>query len=298
VATTTASGIGGSIDVNARTISVAGGNLRNQSTIASGTVLRMNGGSSGRIKLRAGEDLVISDGALVTSLSRGDGDPADLELEAGRDVYIARDAVIESSAERLVPDANDSIGNVFVTAGDRLIFHGSSITTDSRRLKSGNVFFSASGYIDALRSDITTTVDLANGTGGDLSIDSPLIVLEKVMFSANAGGKSADAGNIFVTASEGLFSTADNDIQANAEEGISGEILLNSPENTILNEVAALPEALLDVSDELADRCIARTSAAGSFQVRGEAPARSSPDDLLGEPIRNEVPTERDCAMP
>lgn len=299
VATTTGSGIGGAIDIDARSISISGVDAQgNATTVATGTTVPIDGGPSGRIELHADEDLVISDGAEVLSRSTGDGDAADIVLEAGRDLRILGNALVDSSAMREVPDANDSIGNVFVTAGARLVFHDSSISTFSKRLMSGNVVFSAGEYLDALRANVTTTVDLANATGGDLSIEAPLVVLDQVVFRANAGGPSADAGNIFITASTGLFSSFGNDITANAERGINGEILLDSPENTLLNDLAPLPEALLDVSDELANRCIARTSAAGSFQVLGEVPARRSPDDLLGEPRSQESPRERDCAVP
>jgi large exoprotein involved in heme utilization and adhesion len=97
--------------------------------------------------------------------------------------------------------------------------------------------------------------------------------------TANAFGGAG--GNILIVA-DNFLASADSAVSASSEFGVDGQIVIRSPEDTVIVGVEALPESFLDVSSLLSERCAARTAAkVGSFVVLGRGGVPPEPDAAL-----------------
>ncbi|NJL61496.1 MAG: S-layer family protein [Methylacidiphilales bacterium] len=159
-------------------------------------------------------------------------------------------------------------------------------------------------------SSISTTAGTtqAGGDGGNINFDGKFIVAipnENSDISANAF--TGNGGNIQINA-QAIFGiesrskpTDQSDITATSEQGISGVINLNQPDNSSLqNSFTQLSPNAIDTNALIANSCIARGNQRqeNSFTITGSGALRNSPGDVLisvystGD-VRNVEPTSR-----
>jgi filamentous hemagglutinin family protein len=159
-ADTEGTGVGGSINLSAKTLTIQNGGTISAST--TGTDPRATGGS---IIVNATDQVTLTNRASITASSTG---PADA-------------------------------GNIFVNAGQQLdVLDSSSITTQAAQASGGNVDIRAIDRIRLVDSTISTSVKGAEGSGGNIFIDPKVVILEGSTVTAEAVGGAG--GNItFVT---------------------------------------------------------------------------------------------------
>ena len=255
-------GAGGSIDVRARELlAIDGGN----SGLFAKTYGPARGGS---IDVQAGE-LRLTNGGGIFAGTDGTGTGGDLRVR-GTNVEVTGNARI--SVESLVTGL---AGSIDVEAADTLaITNGGRITTSARRADGGNVAVSAGRFMLMDGGLVTTEVGTGQGSGGNVDLRSPVLVMRSSTITANAFG--GDGGNIHI--GTGIFlPSADSTITASSTLGIDGIITFDSPALDPTGELLVPPPAFLDAGSVLAGRCGPRLAGRASSLV-------VAPRALAGEP--------------
>jgi len=312
----TADGFGnaGDILITAREISMGGTTTNGfTSRIAAETLLDGNlgvGGSAGRIELDVSENLILGDGANISARSIGRGATNDITIDAGQSIRLDSDASISSRAT--FTTAAVAAGDVLLTAGGTVELRdgsaitaqadglgdagnievraasidldNSSLTTNAATALGGNILIDSARNVVLFQSQATTDVGGGAGQGGDIFINAETAVINTSIVTANARG-SADAGNVQITTTDGLLESTNSRIEASAELGISGSVVVQGPNSEISGELSQLPVTFLDAASQLEEACLARDAPAGSFEVRAIPALQRAPDELF-DPFR------------
>ncbi len=170
---------------------------------------RTDGSSSG-INIQA-QNVLLSDGALITSRNIFAGKPGDIKIKADDSIILNDTAIISS-----ITDGQENAGNLSIMA-NRLILNNDLSNISASTIGSGNAgninikvkelrmnnrsFISS----NALNSQTNNSV----GNGGNISIQAERIFLKNGAFiAAQSGGegqgKVGRGGNITITASDGI----------------------------------------------------------------------------------------------
>jgi hypothetical protein len=175
---------------------------------------------------------------------------------------------------------------------DTLRLSNAAIRAETTSNRGGDVTISVGRLFDLHDSKVTTSVAGGTGSGGNIFIDPPLMVLDNSQIQANAlrGG----GGNITIQAGR-LIRTPDSVIQASSQLGVSGTISIAAPNTDVAGSLVVLPETFLDASSELRETCAARSSRpSSSFTAGGRgglppdpgAPLAASP---FGQPLEQQT---------
>ncbi|WP_017715066.1 beta strand repeat-containing protein [Kamptonema formosum] len=215
-------------------------------------------GASGDVRLNT-PVLIVRDGAQVTVKNDGSGNAGTLRVSANS-IFLDTEAGITAST------ASGSGGNINLQVRDALLLrHGSSISA------------TAGG----------------TGNGGNLTIDAPVIAaLENSDISANAF--QGAGGNIQISTS-GIFGTqyrvaptAESDITASSEFGVSGTVTISNPEVDPSSGLVELPANLTDPAGQIVTGCAADRGNRFSVSGRGGLPEDPS-QTLRGATLWSDV---------
>ncbi|MEG5126236.1 filamentous hemagglutinin N-terminal domain-containing protein, partial [Microcoleus sp. ARI1-B5] len=226
---TRGSGKGGSLQITARdSVEVIG--ISADGRLVSGLLAQSYGSrDAGNLSINTGR-LQVSDGAVVSSAttgqgkggslqitardsvevigrsangqfrsglsaeSQGSGDAGNLSINTGR-LQVRDAAVVSSSSTR-----EGTAGNINITARDTLQANNGTISTTSARSSGGSIDIKASNIRLSGNSDITSTVNSGAGGGGNIDIKA-----------------------------DSILAFDDSDILAFAREGRGGNITLDTP---------------------------------------------------------------------
>ncbi|MEE9413479.1 MAG: hypothetical protein V3V22_10555, partial [Methylococcales bacterium] len=163
------------------------------------------------------------------------------------------------------------------------------ITTVSEKANAGNITINNGKFIHlSNESGITTRVLNNQGTGGNIFISTPVVALDNSVIGAQA--KKGQGGNINISGF--LFQSPNSLVTASSESGIDGEINLQ-PVTNINASIAVLPDTLMNASQHLSDRCVARSANnLSSFVVKGRSGLSLSPDDFTPSSFMDYLQTE------
>jgi filamentous hemagglutinin family protein len=200
-------------------------------------------GNAGNITLNTPQ-LSISKGAQVGVNNIGAGNAGNLTIAADR-IRLSNQGKITAST------ASGEGGNIALNLGEALI------------LRQG--------------SQVETQAFGGNGSGGNITIDAPVIVgLENSDIIANA--VKGKGGNIQIT-TQSIFGlkyrdrlTLENDITASSEFGINGSVQVNTIGINPANALNELPSEVVDSSRQIADRCGAAKTSSFIATGRGGMP--------------------------
>ncbi len=243
---------GGNITINTRSLEVI-----KEAAISSGTFGVAQGGE---IFITA-DDIILREGGRIRARSTA------TDLDISNDPNIGRS------------------GNIFINARDSLtLFDDSDISVETAQANAGSIMLQA-GDLLHLRdgSAITTSVAEGKGNGGNIALKAVFVVLDggsAVIANAQEGA----GGNIGIqiTGDGAFLKSSDSIVSASSEFGIDGDVVISSPEGTVIVGVEALPESFLDASSLLSKRCAARTEGkVGSFVVLGRGGTYPGPDAPL-----------------
>jgi filamentous hemagglutinin family protein len=200
-----------------------------------------------------------------------------------RELVLGPGGAIEASNQSL-----GDAGNVTLDLVDALRIEDGTITTSSQSGEGGGITIRAGELVELVGGQITTNVS-GTGSGGNIAIDPDLVVLSRgsrIDTTAAVG----DGGDIRIVAGHFLMS-ADSTLDTRSlSGGVDGEVVIESPVAVLADEVAALPDRVLDASDQLRRGCAARRTRAGSLTVAPRV-VRVGPQGVLGsEGERGECP--------
>jgi large exoprotein involved in heme utilization and adhesion len=159
-----------------------------------------------------------------------------------------------TSAMSAASSGTGNAGNVTINAADSFINHNSSVTTSTTQSDGGNIMIKAGNLVQLGNSEITTSVQGGAGSGGNVNIDPPTVILDHSKIIASAIG--GNGGNINIVAGVFLVSP-DSIIDASSQFGVSGIINIESPITNLSGTLAPLSSSFLRATG-LVRGCAAR----------------------------------------
>lgn len=264
--------------------------LQNGGTLDSGTTGNGNGGN---IEVHASNDIAIS-GTLVDGTSSGifsrtigttldAGSGGNIALTAGQSVTISDGATVSASST-----GPGNAGNIAINAGQQFEMRNSSVKTEAAQASGGNIDIQAIDRIRLVNSSISTSVLGGAGSGGNITIDPNVVILQNSQIIAQA--VQGAGGNISIVTP--LFlADAGSLVDASSQFGLSGTVNIQSPTSNLAGTVSSLPSSLRQVQSLQTGRCAALADSRSSSLIvagRDILPAEPggwspSPFALMGE---------------
>ncbi|MBW4627752.1 MAG: S-layer family protein [Brasilonema octagenarum HA4186-MV1] len=282
-------------------------------------------GNAGNLTIETGR-LRVRDGGIVTTFTQGDGNAGTLQIRANESVEVfgtspnaqlTRTSQINAGATetstgnggRLRIDSGKLIvrdsgtvtvssestkpaGNLEINARSINLDNQGSITATTQSGNGGNIILGVRDLLLLRRnSNISTSAGTigAGGNGGNITINSPLIVafpLENSDITANAF--SGNGGNITIR-TQGLFGiqprsqlTPESDITAFSQQNpsLSGTINIITPEIDPTRGLFELTETVIDPAQQIAQNpCV--KGFGNSFTITGRGGLPTDPNKIL-----------------
>ena len=212
------------------------------SMIDSGSESLDSSGDGGEIHLSS-QQLLISDGAVISSKNIGSGKANDIIINMRGDVEIKN----------------------------------SKILLEANKGDAGNIFFQSNMML-MNNSNVSTSVLGLEGDGGNITYDNKITLINKSQIIANA--HEGTGGNITIN-SDHLIRSADSIIDASSKLGINGTVNILSPEIDLSSGLNALSARFMDASQWLNTPCNQRGDDFSSLIVNDRDSLPRSSDDLL-----------------
>jgi filamentous hemagglutinin family protein len=247
-------------------------------------------GNGGKLSITT-DSLEIYEKGIISASTSSPGQGGELLINAN-------DIVVNDSEIRAisVPEDVDIIGdsdisksgNINLTVNNSLTLENNgSISVKTNKANAGEITIKGKNTLQLSNSEISTSVANAEGNGGNITIDSPLVSLSNSQIVAQA--KRGKGGNI--TAPGILFLSPKSIVSASSELSTGGELNLK-PDTNISGSIAVLPESLLNVSEQLNDRCNNRSGkSTNSFVVKGKGGIPLSPEKPVSSDFMDFLPT-------
>ena len=279
-ASTSGKGLAGDINVKAQTILISDNNTDNFVGIKS-QAKDTSSGNAGNITINTGS-LELRNNTGISNATLATGQAGNIEITA--DTMSLDNALIESlSTNPLINidiDENSTIaksGEILITINDALSIENSgTVTVKTAKANAGGIQINGSGNITLNNSEINTSVNDGKGSGGDISITTPIVALDSSNIIAQA--KEGKGGNISV--SNFLFQSPSSIVDASSKLSANGKLNLK-PDTNISGSIAVLPETVMDTSNLLNDHCgIYSKEKSNSFVVKERGGVPLSPKEL------------------
>ncbi|MEH2332446.1 two-partner secretion domain-containing protein [Nostoc sp.] len=216
-----AEGLGGDINIKAKTLSLTDGqliastlgrgNAGNTFVQASDSVSLMNSiiansvqnealGNGGDISITAGA-LSLSDGANLYASTYGRGNAGNIFVQASGRVSLANNSFISSNVAKEVVGSNG--GDINITAGSLSLTNGAFLSANtSGQGNGGSIFVQASDSVSLTNSNMLNSVNSgAAGNGGDINIKAKTFSLTDGAALVTSILGKGNAGSVFVQAS-------------------------------------------------------------------------------------------------
>jgi filamentous hemagglutinin family protein len=265
-------GAAGRLQIVSDSLTVSGDALLQVSSLSSGA----NAGATGDLFIES--DLVtISDGG-INALNAGSGAPGSIAIRAR--AVAMDDAAIVSA----VSTGSGNAGSIGINATDALHLRGfSRITTESQNASGGNIALLVGNSLVIHDSTVSTSVLGGGADGGNILLDSRLLLLDSGSIIAQAVG--GNGGSIDIAA-DFVLRSAFSLIDASSQLGIDGPVAILGFDTDLNADIAALPSDFLDARQWLAQPCASRLGTNVSrFTVDGRDGAYRSPGDFAPSPL-------------
>ena len=299
-------GSAGGILMGVRSLSIDG-----TSGVPTGLTTETNGkGNAGLILVAADRDVSVQGkgSGIFSTIEQGAvGDSGGIRVDA-RDLFIKDGAEVSVSNNNLT---SGTAGDIEINVRDLRLENEGLLTAVTKSGNGGNINIQANGLLVLTRnSNISTTAGTADagGNGGNITID-PLYVFAAPVRNSNitAQAYTGNGGSIFIEASK--FYSIDNrpevpqtnDISASSRYGTNGQVTTNVLNVDPTQGLNNLPEAPIDVSRLITQRCAVRgkdSEEVNKFTVTGRGGLPLNPNDTLqnesGEPswVTPDLPRE------
>lgn len=284
-ASTIGQGNAGAINLTARNVSLTSGGQINSLTQGTGAT-----GTGGDISIVATDSLSFSGmgtnslGAFTPtavqsgSLFNSRGMGGDINMTAGQVVNLSTGATISASST-----GTGNAGNININAGNQLMLQHSSITTQASQASGGNVDIRAVDQVRLVNSTISTSVLGGSGSGGNITIDPNVVVLQNSQIIAQAiqgaGGNITIFTPLFLADSTSLVS-------ASSQFGLNGTVTIQSPTSNLSGSLGVLSSKTAQAQGLVTQRCAALANGqASSFVVAGREQLPADPGGWLTSPL-------------
>jgi filamentous hemagglutinin family protein len=235
VASTLGQGNAGNIKITATENASFDGGRGEFSSVALSQVLQGAEGKGGGVEISSG-NLSVTNGAELSTSTEGKGDAGNIILKSNT-INLNRGAISSQSTISTGGDIN-------ITTKDYLLLRNSS----------------------SIKTDSASTDK--NGNGGNIAINSPLIIATPSNNDITANANFGNGGRVNIT-SQGLFgigfrakgqeSNITNDITASSTFGQSGTVNIDTPGTDPGRDSTELPNAPNDASNQISQICSSET---------------------------------------
>lgn len=264
-------GNAGTVEIIADEIVIDGQSRPNRTFITS-SAFEGAAGNVGTVNLTAADRVKLTNGGsvLITSATQTD-QPALFQPEQ---ILINADLIeMENGIISAESTGNIDASDIVINSPEINLQQESKILTSANDGNGGDITLSAADFLYMQNSQITTSVFGLVGDGGDIAVNSPVLVLDTGFIQANTVALGAAGGNInldidnLIPSGNLLFSGDEepldfspgvfgfNVIQAAAPDGVSGQISNTAPELNITSALADLEEPELDLEQIGMDPC-------------------------------------------
>jgi filamentous hemagglutinin family protein len=192
-------------------------------------------------------------------------------------------------------EGTGNAGNIFLLS-NFLTLNNGSISSAANSSTGGNINLSANDRL-LLRngSNISTnsTSNLKNGNGGNITIDSPLIIATQGNNDISANASAGSGGKVNIN-SQGLFgiqfrpkgqdSPLSNDITASSTFGQNGTVNIDTPGIDPGKDANQLPTVPTDASNQISQTC-SPSNRDSKFAVTGRGGLPKNAYDLLSSDV-------------
>jgi len=253
---TEGTGVGGTINVSARTLTIQNGGTISAST--TGIDPRATGGS---IIVNATDQVTLTNDASITASSAKPDEPS-----AG---------------------GKANAGRIIIDAGQQLDMQDSKVTAEATKASGGNIDIKAIDLIRLTNSKISSSVQGGPSTaGGNITIDPKAVVLQNAQILASA--QQGNGGNITITTP--LFLADPRSVvDASSQFGLSGSVTIQSPTSNLSGTVGQLVSKTSPPQVLLQNRCVALAGGEQStFILAGRDALPSEPGGWLSSPVAME----------
>jgi filamentous hemagglutinin family protein len=291
-AATFGNGDGGNLVVNAQTVFIEG-----QPNMFTGISSQANGGGTGNAGdlIISTDSLEIRDDARISASTFGIGQAGNLIIDA--DNILLHNAELQSASFLKNIDISKNSGkamsgNVEITVNNKLhLENKGSISVRTEKANAGMIKINGGGILNLSDgSHIQTDVADGKGNGGNISIDTPIVALNTSKIIANAA--SGQGGNINISGL--VIESPGSKITASSKLGMDGVVNLN-PVTNINSSISILPSTFVNTTNQLSERCAARTGAnLSSLVIKGRGgiptkPGELTPSDFLDDTTIDET---------
>jgi filamentous hemagglutinin family protein len=262
------------------------------STVEQGAV-----GKGGGIEINA-RNLSLTNGARLTASTRGQGNAGSVKITATGDVSFdgVKDGFTSAAASSVGQGAVGKGGGIEISARNLSLTNGAGLTTStlgqgdagniiltvnkirldqglialvSTSSVGGDLIITTTEYLllrnnSRIITDSGSTVD--GGNGGNITINSPLIIAPPGNNDITANAVQGNGGNLKID-SQGLFgiqyrpkgqeSPLNNDITSSSEFGRNGNVNIDTPGTDPGKGSTELPKAPTDASNQISQVCSA-----------------------------------------
>jgi filamentous hemagglutinin family protein len=280
--TTSATGRAGTINVNARYISIDGFG----STINAEAVFGSSG-QTGNVTVTASNSITLSNEGELTIANAGTAIDPQAVKQSLLNVSAPLIEIDSGAAISALSVGNVAASNIKINFGSLLALDEGAISTDDIKGNGGSINISGNGLLNLQKSSITTSVFGSSGNGGDIQITSGILILDSGFIQANTVADKGQGGTVVIdtpallTSGDSLFLGGStpysfgpevfgyNVIQAAAPTGISGAINISNPALNLAGSLTALGGKVLEGGALGRDRCQTRAGSSLTLGGRG-----------------------------
>jgi filamentous hemagglutinin family protein len=256
-ASTNSAGQGGTITIAADQIELRGKPGSRSGLFAEAT----SRGAAGNIILSA-RQLSVLDGAQISVSSSSPTAPTKDSGGDTQSIAVNTQAIVLNRGNIIAETASGNGGNINLSVQDLLLMRRNSQISTSAKGNGGNITITNAPLIVAIpfeNSDIRANA--VQGRGGNVSI--------------------ATRGLFGIEYRPGVLNTDASDITASSQFGISGTVTITTPDVDPSQGLVALPENLVDASNQIAQGCAPKGGQMSSFVATGRGGLPLSPNEPL-----------------
>jgi filamentous hemagglutinin family protein len=216
-------GKGGDIEINTRNLSVTNGAVLTATTLGQG--------DAGSIKITTG-NLAVTNSSQLQASTSGKGDAGSVKITATGNVSFdgRKDGFSSAAFSKVEPEAVGKGGNIEINTRNLSVTNDALLSVrSSGQGDAGNILLNAN-TIKLDQGQISSTSN--NSTGGDVNIimKDYLLMRNNSIIATDSNGTIANnnGGNITINSPLIIATPSNNDITANANQGTGGQVKINS----------------------------------------------------------------------
>ena len=232
------------------------------------------GASAGNVTFNV-NNLMADHATQIRSSTTSSGHGGTITITAGQSVTLNNGSSISASST-----GAGNAGNISINAGQQLdIMRNSSVKTEAAQTSGGNIDIQAIDRVRLVNSSISTSVLGGGGSGGNITIDPDVVVLQNSQVIAQA--VQGAGGNITITTPLFLADFT-SFVSASSQFGLNGTVTIQSPTSNLSGSLGPLTSKPSQVQTLLTQRCAALANGqTSSFVVAGREQLPSDPGGWL-----------------